>query len=325
MDQWIDARQLRAFLELARRGSFTEAGRALHLTQSAVSHAVKSLETELGCQLVFRLGREIQLSPHGMELARHAEAMEQSMARARQHLAELDRSPRGRIRIGCTPAAAQFFLPTVLREFKESFPLFHLQIEPGESPETVERLEKGEVDVALCLKQPDVSNLDWQPMLADSLVFVTSPGHPWTRAAPKARDLGSQTFVVASRKSATFELIADYFLKLGVRLASYIELGNSDAVKELVKLGLGVAVTAPWVVRAELEAGTLAQVPLIRGGIRRQWIVARMKARPPTLAERILMGLCQEVGANLAEGLSPSPSGRKGVLRATLAIGQARG
>ena len=67
-----------------------------------------------------------------------------------------------------------------------------------------------------------------------------------------------------------------------------------------MKLGLGIAIAAPWVAGEELEDGSLAAIPLLRGKITRHWIVARIKDRATTLAERTFAGLCQEIGAELA-------------------------
>src|SRR6185436_3095494 len=141
MDQsLLDSRQLRAFNVLAREGSFTQAGRALNLTQSAISHAIRALENELGCQLFLRQGRRVFLTHHGRELLRHSDSIQTQMTQARASLGALDRNPRGHLRIGCTPAASQFILPTVLREFRDSFPLYSITIVPGETPEIQDRL-----------------------------------------------------------------------------------------------------------------------------------------------------------------------------------------
>jgi DNA-binding transcriptional LysR family regulator len=301
MNHLIDTRQLRAFLILSRLGSFTAAGKELHLTQSAVSHAIKALETDLDCELFYRQGREVYLTPHGKELVSHAESIEREMSLARGNLGALDQSPRGEMRIGCTPAAAQFILPTVLREFKDSFPQYNISILPGESPEILDRLNRNKIDVALCLKPRDASHLEWHTLITDQLSFLTDSLHPWLVQPPKVKDLVDQTYIVSGRNSATFDLIQDYFLKLGVRPRSFIELGNTEAIKELVKLGLGIAIAAPWVAGAELAAGSLAAVPLLRGKIGRQWIVAKLKNRPTTLPERIFSGLCQDVGSTLTE------------------------
>jgi DNA-binding transcriptional LysR family regulator len=85
----LDSRKLLAFTTLARVGSFTLAARELFITQSAVSHAIKSLEVELDCRLFDRLGRSVKLTPGGHQLLDHAQRIIAEMKTARADLAEL--------------------------------------------------------------------------------------------------------------------------------------------------------------------------------------------------------------------------------------------
>lgn len=83
----LDSRKLLAFVTLARLGSFTQAASELHLTQSAVSHAIKSLEVDLDCRLFDRLGRRVALTPQGQQLLAHAHRIIAEMQSARNELA----------------------------------------------------------------------------------------------------------------------------------------------------------------------------------------------------------------------------------------------
>ncbi len=300
MDHAIDTRQLRAFVCLARSGSFTQVGRELHLTQSAISHAIKSLEADLRSQLFHRQGKSVHLTHAGRELLPHAEAILQSMSHARAVLGTLDQTPRGKLRIGCTTAAAQFILPTVFREFKESFPLYEIKVVTGETPDTIEKLIKNQVDITVSLRPTDVGKLSCHPIFDDELEFLVSPLHAWAQKAPKAKDAASETFIVASRNSLNFALIQEFFMKQGVRLTNFIELGSSEATKELAKLGIGVAIAARWIARAEIEAGQLIALPLPKAKLKRRWIVSTLKYRPLNLPERTFIGLCEEVGKRIA-------------------------
>lgn len=299
MDQPLDTRQLRAFISLARSGSFTQAGRELHLTQSAISHGIKALETDLGCQLFHRQGKSVHLSHHGRELLPHAETIMQAMGQARASLGALDKTPRGRLTIGCTPAASQFILPTVFREFKESFPQYEIRVLPGETPQTIERLLNNEVDLAVTLRPLDVTRLECHGIFEDELEFLVSPLHPWAVQAPKIKDATAETFIVSSRSSLNFTMIQEFFLKQGVRLNHFIELGSSEAIKELAKLGLGIAIAARWIARTEIEAGQLVPVPLPKAKLKRRWVTSSLRGRPLNLAERTFVGLCEEVGRRM--------------------------
>ena len=73
MSEILDSRQLRTFVSLARTGSFTATAKEVFITQSAVSHSMKSLEDELGCRLLNRVGKKTTLTLEGEHLLRHAQ------------------------------------------------------------------------------------------------------------------------------------------------------------------------------------------------------------------------------------------------------------
>src|SRR6185369_15469244 len=83
MRNTLDSRQLLAFAAVARRGSFTLAAKDLFLTQSAVSHAMKALETEVGCRLLDRVGKRVLMTQAGEQFLRHAEKILTEMESAR--------------------------------------------------------------------------------------------------------------------------------------------------------------------------------------------------------------------------------------------------
>src|ERR1041385_8301137 len=134
MTEPLDSRQVRAFCVLARTGSFTQAARELHLTQSGVSHSVKALERDVGCRLLDRLGKKVVLTQAGEQLLHHAQKIIQEMLGARASLEQLGKWGKGRLRLGASDTACQHILPGVLREFKDSFPQCAIGIEPGDTP-----------------------------------------------------------------------------------------------------------------------------------------------------------------------------------------------
>ncbi len=83
----LDSRKLLAFATLARVGSFTQAAREMNLTQSAVSHAIKSLERDLSCRLFDRMGRTVTITPAGRRLLEHTDVILAEMQHARADLA----------------------------------------------------------------------------------------------------------------------------------------------------------------------------------------------------------------------------------------------
>jgi LysR family transcriptional regulator, low CO2-responsive transcriptional regulator len=98
MPALLDSRKLLAFATLARLGSFTQTARELHLTQSAVSHAIKSLEDDLGCRLFDRRGRSVSLTEGGRRLERHAQRILAEMHLAREDVGHSQRPDAGAVR-----------------------------------------------------------------------------------------------------------------------------------------------------------------------------------------------------------------------------------
>jgi DNA-binding transcriptional LysR family regulator len=297
----LDSRQLRAFSVLARTGSFTQVARELHLTQSGISHSMKALENDIGCRLFDRVGKKVVLTQAGEQLLPHATRILQEMETARESLGRLGKWGRGRLRLGASTTACQHIIPTVLREFKESFPEHTITIEPGDTPELVASLLRHRIDLALSLEPSNEPQLEFHPLFTDDLHFIVAPVHPWARKGRVERsEIPRQNYILYRKHSLTFRLIEEYFRRDQIVLNTVIELGSMDATKELVKLGLGTSILAPWVARKELEDGSLIALPLGTRKLRRRWGILHWRAKRFNLAEETFIGLCDSAAVPLS-------------------------
>jgi len=300
MSNPLDSRQVRGFCVLARTGSFTQTARELHLTQSAVSHSMKALERDVGCRLFDKLGKKLVLTQAGEQLLHHATRILQEMENARESLARLGKWGRGRLRLGASTTACQHVLPAVLREFKESFPDHSILIEPGDTPALVSSLLRRRIDLALSLEAENEAQLEFHPLFTDELHFIVGALHPWAQSRQVDRqEIARQNYVLYNKSSVTFRLIEDYFRLERLSLNTVIDLGNMEAIKELVKLGLGVSIVAPWIARKEIEDGSIVALPLGRRRLRRRWGILHWRGKRLTLAEETFVGLCRAACAPL--------------------------
>lgn len=294
----LDLRALRAFVTLAQEGSYTRAAQRLNLTQSAVSHAMRNLQEVLGCRVLYKTGRKILLTPQGKSLYQSAERIFNELERITHNLQTLDLQDRGRLKLGCSAAASQFILPPVLREFTECFPGYDIAVQPGDISDVLDQLINNQIDLAITLEPEKTEAYSLRRIFSDQLSFLVSPSHPWARSGKASRrEYGDQTYILFQRRSLTFEKIEEFFLTQGMRMNSTIELGSVEAINELVKLGIGVGIAAPWTARRDIEAGAVIPLPM-RPRIRRNWSVLWLKQRPLNLAEETFIGLCSEFGAS---------------------------
>ncbi len=296
MPQPLDSRQLRAFTILARTGSFTETARELHLSQSAVSHSMKALEGEAGCRLLDKMGKKAVLTQAGEQLLERATRILAEMSEARAELGRLGKWGQSRLRLGASTTACQHVLPGVLREFKDSFPNCTISIEPGDTPEMIEALRNHKIDLAVNLEPRRGEPLDFRPLFTDELQFIVSPQHPWARAGKVERDeIARQNYIVYKRRSYTSEMIEEHFRADDIVLFSQLDLGNMEAIKELVKLGIGISILAPWTAKNEIKAGTLVALLLVKRKLKRRWGILHWEGRRMSMVEETFIGLCKTV------------------------------
>jgi DNA-binding transcriptional LysR family regulator len=298
----LDSRQLVAFSQLARIGSFTGAARVLHLSQSAVSHSIKALEEAVGCRLFDRLGKKVVMTQAGEQLLHHAQKILSEMETARGSLGKLGKWGRGRLRLGASTTACQHIIPPVLREFKESFPEHAISIEPGDTRAMVSALLAHRIDLALSLEADQEPQLEFHPLFTDELSFIVGAQHPWALAGRVEREeIPRQNYILYSKSSVTFRLVEEYFRREGMVLNAVIEVGSMEATKELVKLGLGVSVLAPWIARKELDEQSLVALPLGRRKLPRNWGILHWRGKRLALAEETFIGLCETATATLRQ------------------------
>jgi LysR family transcriptional regulator, low CO2-responsive transcriptional regulator len=296
----IDSRQLRAFATLARTGSFTLAAKELFLSQSAVSHSMRALEQEVGCRLLDRMGKKVLLTQAGETLLHHAEKILQEMNTARTALEHLGKWGRGRLRVGASTTACQYILPTVLRKFKDEFPQSLITIEPGDTVTGLEFLHSNRVDLAIVLEPSNEERLEFHPLFTDELAFIVGAEHAWASEGRVVREeIPKQNYILYNKGSYTFRLIEQYFRGEDMVLNTVIDLGSMDAIKELVKLGLGVSIIAPWIAAKELEEKSLMALPLGKRKLKRTWGIVHWRNRRLSLPEEKFIGLCKAASANL--------------------------
>ena len=142
----------------------------------------------------------------------------------------------------------------------------------------------------------------FHPLFSDELGLVASPHHPIAQLKKiRPQDLADQKLVLYSRASSTWNLLERQFARLRLPIRDPIELGSIEAIKELVKLGLGIALLARWVCERELKEGSLIYLPMPRAKLVRHWCVGAAVGRTLSVAEQTFTNLCKSASKRLTE------------------------
>ncbi|WP_441247231.1 LysR family transcriptional regulator [Kitasatospora sp. McL0602] len=232
---------LRVFAEVARLGSFTEAGRALGYTQSAISRQVSALEAEAGAALFDRLPRGVRLTEPGRCLLGHAQAVLERLEAARGDLADLRNLVTGRLRVGTFATAAAALVPKAIAAFRATHPSIAVTLEEGLTPQLVTKLTAGEADVAVISTTYDqpLLGVELHKLCDDFMMVALPPGHPLAgRRQVTLADLAQEEWIAGSSRPE--DTLISSCLRTGFRPRIGFVARDWIAKQGCVAAGLGI-------------------------------------------------------------------------------------
>ena len=274
----LDVRDLQLVLALAATGSTARAVEMLHLTQPAISRALLAAESKLGVRLFERVPRGLLLTDAGRRLADGAPHVLASLQRLERAL-QVDSATPTQLRIVCECYTAYRWIPSALQRLQSTMPGVALSLSVEHTEDPVRGLERGQIDVALLttarFRDPE---LEERALLTDEIVFVLAASHPLARkAALTASDLREATLLtsrVPAEEQAWF--LQKVFGRARPRLR-FERLPLTEAILDVARAGLGVAVLSEWIVGPYLGKGDLVVKRLARGKLARPWRIAFRK------------------------------------------------
>ncbi len=286
MTQLPEIRQLRAFIVLEETRSFTATANVLNLTQSAVSHSLKTLETILGCQLIERLGKKCILTPHGEVFLYHAKKAIQQLDNAATKINTLNDWGYSSLKIGVSDTLCQHVLPKALKAFYEKEAKCEVFITVGDTVDQLKKLDEGELDMAFGLySKLHTSMHPFVKLAEDELCFITAPDHAWCDSKPDcAEDYAKEKFITYGGDSVTNSILKRHLPGIGIKQRSTLTMSSMVAIKEMVALDLGVGIVTEWLARDEFERGTLVKHEITPAPLR-EWGYYISKSKSLSLIE----------------------------------------
>jgi DNA-binding transcriptional LysR family regulator len=272
-------RQLAAFQAVARLGNVSLAADELHLSQSAVSIQIASLEDAVGSPLIVRTGRGVRLTEAGELLLGYADRLLTLWQEASDEMASFLGAYSGSLRVGAV-TTAEYWLPRLLVTFVDGNPTIKVKLTVGNRDEIVRSLASHEIDIAVMGQPPSELNLKAASIARNPMGFVASPRHPLmsepnlTMAA-----LAEARLLVREKGSGSRTTVERLFKQAGLQLRIGSELSSNESIKQMCAAGFGPAYLSIHACSLEIEAGLLKLLPLENNPIEREWFVVRLASR----------------------------------------------
>lgn len=260
----MNLNHLAIFHAVAACNSVTGGAKRLHISQSAVSKQLGDFEQTLGTRLFDRLPRGVRLTESGRLLLEHANRLFAARDAAEQALSDLHQHIRGRLTLGASRTIGAYMLPEHLARFRQNYPGVELTLQVENTQAIENRLLSGKIDLGFTEGLVSGNEqLHYELITQDELVLIAAPDHPAaSRGALRVSELQDYPLLMHELGSGTRAVTEAHLIDKGFHPRPAITLGSSEAIKQTVAAGAGLAFLSAVSVRTELRATQLVVIPV---------------------------------------------------------------
>ena len=285
----LNLEAIKVFLAVAEHGSFSEAGRQIHLSQPAVSQTVQGLERQLEVQLFIRQGRNAQLTEAGQVLVPMARELLTSSQRVIQTMLSLHGEVIGEMTIGCSTTSGKYLLPGMIAKFRRQFPQVRLNVVVTSRESVMNKLTNAEVHLGVSSKQVEHADFEYQDFYTDTVILIVPAQHPWAKFRKVyPDDLLDEPMILREELAGTREVLMDGLHAHDISpdmLNVAMVLGNAEAIEIAVEEGLGIAFVSRLAAARGLELGRIVEVEVEGIQLSRDIYIFRNRKQPLTRAQ----------------------------------------
>jgi DNA-binding transcriptional LysR family regulator len=255
---------LRLFATVVRTGSFSRAADVLHISQPAISKGVRDFELQVGCRLLDRTPKGVRPTREGQALARHAEALFAAERAAEDELLSLRNLDSGSLRIGASTTIATYMIADYLGIFHRNYPGIDLHLVSANTRDIADLMIAHDIEFALVEGPVEGDELVSQAWRTDVMSLIVSPQHRFA-ASDRAIDgtaLEDEILIVREPGSGSREVVAQALAAQGIEPKRTLQIGSTEAIKQAVAAGLGVAIVSTATISDQVRLGRLKTVPM---------------------------------------------------------------
>ncbi len=286
----MEIRHLKLVKEVAEKGSLTKAMDTLYLSQSALSHQLKEVETQLGAPLFHRVNKKLVLTGAGKIVLDSAERILKDIAQTERSVKKYISGDKGTVRIATECYTCYHWLPQLMIDFNNEFPNVDIEVFPQTLIDPEQQILNGELDLAITSTVVDNPNLKYTELFTDELMALMPADHPLTKKKYiYAQDFQDESVIIHSYPLDSVYLFKHLLIPENVTPKKVIPIQITDAMVQMVKAGMGIKVIAKWIIEPYLQDKALDVRPVTRKGLFRTWYAVTLnKEETPQYLENFI-------------------------------------
>ncbi|WP_027857156.1 LysR family transcriptional regulator [Marinobacterium jannaschii] len=239
----VSVKQIRAFVAVASTRSFAEAATLIHLSQPALSIAIKNLEEAVGGPLLVRSTRSLALTPEGEQFLPVAQGLIQDWDGALQDLHSQFTLKRGHLSVAAMPSFAAHQLPVVLSAYRQRYPNIGIRVQDVVAEAVVDMVRSGRVELGIAFEVDAAEDLSFTPLYPEQFVAVLPPEHPLLQYDElRWPMIAAEPFLTLQAPSMVRQLILESVAEQGIELDIEFESHQLVTIIRMVVCGLGLSV-----------------------------------------------------------------------------------
>lgn len=292
-------RQLKVFVAVAHAGSFSRAGEQIGLSQSAVSHSVKELESEIGVKLLDRTTREVVLTEAGQQLASRLERLLEELTSTLLDTRSVGHQLSGTVRVAASQTISAHLMPQSIAAGAVEYPAIRFVLHDRPQQWVLQSIRQGEVDFGIVIDPIQASDLDCEAVLSEPFLLLCRNDHPFAAEQQVAwQALQGANLVLQDYASGSRPLIDSALMHQGINANIVQQIGHPATLFPMVEAGIGISVL-PALALPLPQGRPLVVRPLIPV-VDRQLMLVRRKNRSLSRAAEAIWQVVRQQAQQLS-------------------------
>lgn len=259
----LNFRQLKSFLVVAEKKSFTKAAKELFMTQPAISAQIKTLEEFLDIQLIERLDKKVILTEAGETFIKETRKIITIYEEATMALQEIKGVQKGKLIIGASTIPGEYILPRYIGAFKKDYPKIDIALKISDTGAVVETLKERKIDIGVIGAKVKDKDIVFREFLSDELIVIAHPTNPLVGKEVSLSEIIASPMILRETSSGTRMVIIRHLQGKNIAesdLNIVMELGSTRAVITAIEANLGISLVSKWAAEEALSLKKITQL-----------------------------------------------------------------